>query len=228
MSNNSEKIQHLENIRNDVRDEIKNRITQRDKYSIQQLISLGVITGVAFSRPELIYVLFIAPAVSLYYTMLLIYSYKIHDFSTKYLREVLEPELADLCDLNQKIELQNYYRNNKSKPGIRREFFIATMWIVVTSTLFYLWYIYYLDQSFVIVLFVLSIVFVTAAVFLTRDFKSNLKHTKKKSFQIDTVIHRIPQPRSCSERDNIRFGDKEETFSNDSTTNCPECFRDEH
>jgi hypothetical protein len=41
---------HLEKLRDDARDEIKRRIEQRDKCSIQLTIALGAIVAVAFSK----------------------------------------------------------------------------------------------------------------------------------------------------------------------------------
>lgn len=42
-------IAHLEVIRQDIRDEIKKRIEQRDRYSIQLISALGALVTVAFS-----------------------------------------------------------------------------------------------------------------------------------------------------------------------------------
>jgi hypothetical protein len=48
---NSPNYDHLEKIRDDIRDEIKRRIDQRDKYSIQLTVVLSAIVGVSFSKP---------------------------------------------------------------------------------------------------------------------------------------------------------------------------------
>src|SRR6266851_2489301 len=100
---------HLETLRADVRDEIKRRIEQRDKFSIQLTISLGAILAVAFSKPELSRVLVAAPLVSIYFTVLILYSYRIHKVLTKYLREKLEPELASAIGSAIDFELATYY-----------------------------------------------------------------------------------------------------------------------
>jgi hypothetical protein len=68
----SVQLSHLEALRTDVRDEIKKRIEQRDKYSIQMTIALGAIVGVAFSKPELQKVLTAAPLISVYFTALIL------------------------------------------------------------------------------------------------------------------------------------------------------------
>jgi hypothetical protein len=55
-----EAIKHLEALREDARDEIKRRIEQRDKYSIQLTIALAAIVAVSFSYPHFGKVLIVA------------------------------------------------------------------------------------------------------------------------------------------------------------------------
>lgn len=69
------KIAHLEKLRDDIRDEIKKRIQQRDNYSIQLTIALSVIIGIAFTKPEYSAVLIVSPLVSIYFTVLIIYTF---------------------------------------------------------------------------------------------------------------------------------------------------------
>ncbi len=128
---------HLETLRADVRDEIKRRIEQRDKFSIQLTISLGAILAIAFSKPELSRVLVSAPLVSIYFTVLILYSYRIHAVLTLYLREKLEPELASVAGLPVDFELETYYSKH-SVAGIRKTFFLAALWIVTLGSLAYL------------------------------------------------------------------------------------------
>jgi hypothetical protein len=128
---------HLETLRADVRDEIKRRLEQRDKFSIQLTISLGAILAIAFSKPELSRVLVAAPLVSIYFTVLILYSYRIHAVLTQYLREKLEPELASVVGLPVDFELETYYSKH-AVAGIRKAFFLAALWIVTLGSLAYL------------------------------------------------------------------------------------------
>jgi len=137
---NANAIAHLETIRQDVRDEIKRRIEQRDKYSIQLSIALGAIVAVAFSTTGLRMVLIAAPLVSIYFTVLILYSYRIHSVLAGYLRERIEPELAQRCGTPLDIELETYYYNQtKEMPGIRQGFFVVALWVTSVLSLVYLW-----------------------------------------------------------------------------------------
>lgn len=131
-------IAHLEARQQDIRDEIKRRIEQRDKYSIQLTIALGVIVVVSFSTTGLRMVLIAAPLVSIYFTVLILYSYCVHDILTKYLCEEIEPELARLCGTSPKKEWETYYQTH-AVPGIRRWFFLLALWGVCAISLIYLW-----------------------------------------------------------------------------------------
>lgn len=131
-------IAHLEMIRQDVRDEVKRRIEQRDKYSIQMTIALGALVAISFSTTGLRMILVAVPLVSIYFTVLILYSYKIHRLLAQYLREEVEPELARLCGTAGDKEWETYYLEH-AVPGIRRWFFQGTLWAVVALSLLYLW-----------------------------------------------------------------------------------------
>lgn len=133
-------IAHFEKIRQDSRDEVKRRIEQRDKYSIQLSLALAAVVAVSFSNPDLRAVLIAAPLVSIYYTVLILYSYRVHHVLAKYLREEIEPALAYLYGTPLDKEWETYYAKQKHVvPGIRRQFFLYALWIVSASSLGYLW-----------------------------------------------------------------------------------------
>jgi len=129
---------HWEEIRRDVRDEIKRRIEQRDKYSIQLIIALGAIISIAFIKSEFREVLIAAPFVSIYFTVLILYSYRIHKVLAKYFREVVGPALANLYGTPKELEWGLWYSKHEVS-GIRRWFFLGTMWIIAALSLLYLW-----------------------------------------------------------------------------------------
>lgn len=157
-------IDHLEKLRQDIRDEIKRRIEQRDKYSIQLSIALGAIVAVAFSATGFRKVLIAAPLVSVYFTVLILYSYRIHKVATAYLRDVIEPELAQRYGISHDIEWETYY-NKKEVPGIRRSFFIVSLWVVTFFSLLYLWLAE--RAGFEPILSVASAIYVLAAFIIT-------------------------------------------------------------
>jgi hypothetical protein len=131
------KIAHLETLRADARDEIKKRIDQRDKYSIQMTIALSVVIGAAFSEQGLQRALIVAPLVAIYFSVLILYSYRVHGVLAKYLRDVLEPELARLCGTKLEFEWENFYLT-QYVPGIRRKFFVTALWMVSALSMAYL------------------------------------------------------------------------------------------
>lgn len=131
-------IAHFETLRQDARDEIKRRIEQRDKYSIQMTIALGALVAVSFSMTDLRMVLIAVPLVSIYFTVLILYSYRVHRLLAQYLRDEVEPELARGYGIDCDKEWENYYKKH-NVPGIRRWFFLLTLWAVTIMSLVYLW-----------------------------------------------------------------------------------------
>jgi hypothetical protein len=136
---NKDAINHLEKLREDIRDEIKKRIGQRDNYSISLTIASGTIMAIAFSASKYKEILIALPLISIYFTVLIMYSYEIHRLAAKYLREEIEPRIAKLCETPISIEWETYYRKNNI-PGIRSSFFLMMMIIISVFSLGYLWY----------------------------------------------------------------------------------------
>lgn len=132
-----EKIRHLEVLREDARDEIKRRIEQRDKYSIQFTIALSAAIAVAFFA-DLPKVLIVAPLLSIYFTVLILYSYRMHELLAWYLRKKIEPELARLCGTPLKWEWETFCELHKV-IAVRKIFFIIMPWVVCFASLLYLW-----------------------------------------------------------------------------------------
>jgi len=163
-------IAHLETIRQDIRDETKRRIEQRDKYSIQLTIALGAIVAVSFSKSGLGKVLIAAPLVSIYFTVLILYSYRIHRLLALYLREKLEPELARLCGTSPDIEWETYYTAHEV-PGIRRGFFLGALWVICIVSLAYLWMAERGQAEFKMVLIFTTIIYILAALVITIIFR---------------------------------------------------------
>jgi len=107
-------ITHLEALRQEARDEIKSRIEQRDKYSIQLTIALGEIIAVSFSQDDLRRVLMAAPLVSLYFVVLILYSYRVHEVLALYLKEKLEPALSQRIGTSIELEWGKFLRRAQS------------------------------------------------------------------------------------------------------------------
>jgi hypothetical protein len=164
-------IAHLELLRQDARDEIKRRIEQRDKYSIQLTIAIGAI--LAFSiRPNGSSLTLIAiPIVSIYFTVLILYSYKIHNLLATYLKDKIETKIAKLCNIEVDCEWENYYKKHED-PGIRRGFFILALWamsVVLPIGIFIYNYPMGLKNSLFIG--IAGVIFIIATIAITAKFR---------------------------------------------------------
>ena len=65
-------VEHLYATQKDVRDEIKRRIEQRDKFILQQVVSTALITGFALSEKGSPKLLLAVPFVWIYFTGLVL------------------------------------------------------------------------------------------------------------------------------------------------------------
>jgi hypothetical protein len=164
-------ILHYQALREDVRTEIKTRIQQRDNFSTQFITALGAIVAVAFAKDGFEKVILIAPLIVIYYTMQILYSYRVHDILARYLREEIEPALTRLCITDPEHEWERYYKKN-AKPGIRRKFFVYVMWIVSSGIL-----LYYINATSLknITAIVAGITYLAAMLWVTLTFKRDIK-----------------------------------------------------
>lgn len=166
-----EGIAHLETLRADARDEIRQRIEQRDRYSIQMTLALGAILGVGFSSPDehITSVLVAAPLVAIYFTVLILYSYRVHSLLARYLHEVVEPAVADACGTPRALEWEAFYSGH-NVPGIRRTFFIWSLWVIVAGSPAYLWFVAQRPHPLTVALAFLTPIYVAAAAWITYRF----------------------------------------------------------
>lgn len=91
-------------------------------------VALGILVGVAFSEKGFREALIAAPLVALYFTVLILYSYRVHGLLAGYLRSTIEPALADRANTPVTSEIETYYALHRV-PGIRRQFFLVTLWV---------------------------------------------------------------------------------------------------
>jgi hypothetical protein len=187
LAGSSVRFVHLLSLRDDIRGEIKTRIQQRDSYSIQLIVALGVIFVVAFAQHGLDKVLIAAPLVSIYFTMLILYSYRIHDVLARYLRLEIEPRLADLVINDSErdssrglrwrhdLEWESWYiSHGRLRPGLRRSFFYWISLATTIATLAYLWALYFNEATFRVVLIAMSAGYFVSLLTLTLVFRHEL------------------------------------------------------
>jgi hypothetical protein len=166
-------IAHMEVLRKDVRGEIKQRIQQRDTYSIQLTFGLGALLTIALAQPghgfDLGKVLLAAPLITIYFTVLILYSYRLHKLLALYLRDTIEPELARLCGTPLKSEWEHFYALH-AVPGIRKAFFLLALWVVTAASLAFLWDAYGQQPDFSPVLGIATVIYTVAAIGVTLAF----------------------------------------------------------
>lgn len=162
-------LMHLEALRTDARDEIKRRIEQRDKYSIQLTLAVGAIVAFGFSKDGFRMALVAVPMVSIYFTVLVLYSYRIHRVLATYLKDKLEPLIAAAAGTDKDVEWETWYKT-QAAPGIRRVFFIATLWITTVLTMSYLIGAQWSNPSDKVVLSILAPCYVVADICITAFF----------------------------------------------------------
>lgn len=149
-------INHLEAIRTSLREEILLRIKQRDEFSNYLAIALGTIVTISFSTSHDIFLL-TAPFASIYFTSMIIHSYEVHVLIMNYLRDIIEPKLAELCEIPPENEWEKFYTSRK-RSGIRRQFFIIAMWLVCLVVPFWLLMSGSSNQKIIILSLVLIII----------------------------------------------------------------------
>jgi hypothetical protein len=128
---------------------------------------------VAFSRQGVGTVLVAAPLVSLYFTVLLFYSYRQHRLLARYLREVVEPALAARLRIAPTIEWELWYAA-QAFPRKRYDFFFEVLWIICVSTPIYL-FVGVPDKSTrtTAALALLCTLYIVGALWATRTFWSD-------------------------------------------------------
>ena len=176
-------LQHFQQLHQDIREEIKQRIQQRDTYSIQMTLALATIVGVAATatttQPQAngaisivgfaYRALIAAPLVAIYYTTLILYSYRIHRLLAKYLKDIIEPELAQLCGISLEMEWESWYGRH-AVPGIRRSFFLGSLWILCIISPLYVAFSERWQGNFMLPLEIISILYLVATIWITKNF----------------------------------------------------------
>ncbi len=86
-------LARLESLWQESRDEIKQRITQRDSYFIRMAITFAAIIIGTIKYKAIVFLL---PIVGMYFAVLISSSYKIHHALTSYMRDELETKIKQL------------------------------------------------------------------------------------------------------------------------------------
>lgn len=97
---------------------------------------MGVVSGVLTlgdaTLPRELFLLL--PTIIIYFTIFILYIYKIHERLSQYLKHVIEPELKKSLD-TEFCELEEWFAYNKDN-GIRKLYFFIIMWLITAITVF--------------------------------------------------------------------------------------------
>ena len=147
---NSRMFEYLLEAYDELRDELKMRIQQRDNLAIQFIVIVGVLAGIAFTDYDYSYFsILLIPLMTLFFAIQIFSSYEVHDRLVRFIREHVEAGLGKelkvdedkLCD----FFWEQYCRadreiHNVKMPGSRKGFFQKLLIVVpiVCSVCFYL------------------------------------------------------------------------------------------
>ena len=110
--NDAQKFQYLLMAYDELRDELKMRIQQRDNLAIQFIVIVGVLSGIAFTDYSYAYfTILIIPLMTLFFSIQIFSSYEVHDRLVKFIREHIEVELGHVLNVDDK-KLYNFFGNS--------------------------------------------------------------------------------------------------------------------
>jgi hypothetical protein len=191
----SEKLSHYDNVRQDVRDELKMRITQRDNFAIQYVVVLGTVIAGAFAGTYAgafegtYYALLLMPMISIYFTTQILYSYFMHNTICYFLRENIEKKIIEILNDNPPLsEWESFVVDYQKKSkitiiGIRKDFFIVCMWaITLLSESFAIALIYdndKLDLNHILPISITFLLYLSINAIITYNFVFNAKKGEK-------------------------------------------------
>lgn len=131
---NEKKTDFLMETYKDCRSEVEMRITQRDTFAIQYIVSAGAVLSLGFlDFAQSAYLFFLLPFITLFFTIQIMYSYSIHNRLHNFIYGYLEPELAKTLGYSQnerpKLFWESFCETDSLKktiktPGIRQGFFV--------------------------------------------------------------------------------------------------------
>jgi hypothetical protein len=87
----------------------------------------------------------------------------------QYLREKIEPHSAETAGTEKENEFETWYKT-QATPGIRRVFFIVTLWVTTLLTMAYLIGAQWGNSSDRVVLWILTPSYLAAAILVTAFF----------------------------------------------------------
>jgi hypothetical protein len=91
--NDSELLTHYDNVRRDMRMEVTQRVSQRDRFGIECFIAIGTLV---IAATQFGWVLLAAPLIVIYYTTQIFESYKVHKKLVRYIADVVEENINAL------------------------------------------------------------------------------------------------------------------------------------
>lgn len=173
---NTSVIAHLEGIRASTEKEFVDSQNRRSTYLIQLIIALGAIAAAYISSANSFlyapFILLILPLLTIFYVTLMAKASIMEDIMVKYLRDNLEPKLAEICNINEELEYEIYWNihhwkkidSHKGNPSLIpiRQIYLILMWSSVLSIPMIV--IYLLDQKGILSLLFKVLIYVYALI----------------------------------------------------------------
>lgn len=169
---------------NDLRNELKMRIGQRDNFGIQFVIAVGAILSISMSIDSLYssFIIFLIPILTIFYSVQILSSYSVHERLSYFIREKIEREMAEILGIKNRMDLfwENYCKFDRDLhdfklPGIRKTFFIYAMFIMpILSELIFVIKILNLDKFNLLYLslsIILTLLFILFSIYINYSFQ---------------------------------------------------------
>ncbi len=142
----------------DLRSEIKQRITQRDSFAIQFVVTSLTIFTVALNN-KICHTLLLLPIISLFYSSMILSSYRIHARLAEFTREHIELQLSKALAIEKPSEFfwESYCAKERAitlnnKIGIRKLFFsLILMCMPIITFILFTWQ--YKDISIIVFIY---------------------------------------------------------------------------
>lgn len=142
---NEIRLDYLISLQEDLRGEIKQRISQRDGFATQFLVACGTVITISFlDFSYAAFLIWLMPLATIFYSLQILYSYVMHENLTDFLMNHIEPAMSELIgiELTQRSnwfwELRCSLDRDSAKtkyPGIRKNFFQLILFVMPAVTL---------------------------------------------------------------------------------------------
>lgn len=126
---------YLLNLENDIRDEVKKRVAQRDSFAVQCIVAAGVLIGLSITESAFApYIILLFPLIAFFYINQINHSYAVHAKLMEFIVDKIEVDIKKLYNGEKSLGWNNYAykeeKKNKDAFGKRRNFFNYVIYFI--------------------------------------------------------------------------------------------------